>query len=329
MENLLDKIAKIVEPIIEDILSSYVDKKNRGIVSYQIKTGGKRLRPALAIICCQMLGGKLKDIIYPAAGLEILHNWSLLVDDIIDKSVLRREKPTPWFKFGKSIGHCLEPYYGAAAFQAANRSKKPVEISELFAKTIKTIFNGEILDILFEQKGREEEPFINKNRYSKVSKNDYFKMIAQKTAVLFETSCQTGGMAANAKEKTLHYLKNFGLNLGMAFQISDDILDIFGKEIGQDIKERKLGNIVVLLSLNGLKPADKERLLKIMRKEKINGSDLKNGVDLIQKTGSREKASLLCQNFVEKAKKNLKFLPKNKWNNTLNDLADFIAKREK
>jgi len=337
-ENLnlfLTKFTKIIDPVIKKILVDSVDRKFQKTVSYQISTGGKRLRPALVAISCRLLGGKLKDVLYPAAGLEIFHNYTLIVDDIIDNSSLRRGKPTCWFKFGKSVAQCIGIDYSAALFQAANRTKNPVVVSELLAKTLKIVMEGELLDILFEQSGREAEPYILKNRYRKITEKDYFKMASQKTATLFQACCEIGGICAGAKKRELKSLRNYGFNLGIAFQIQDDILDIFGqkkmfgKKIGKDIEERKGGNIVILFALKELNLANKKKLLKILRKKKINQKDIKEAVRLIKKTNSHQKACLLGQKFGQKAKKSLEILPKNKWNNLLATLANFASEREK
>jgi len=335
IDSILVELTKIVDPVIERFLISDVDKKFWPIVKYPASTGGKRLRPALAIISCLLCGGKLKDVISPAAGLEILHNYTLIVDDIIDNGQLRRGKATCWVKFGNSIAQCIGIDYSATIFQTAEKSKNPVIISKLFAKTIKSVVDGEILDVLFERSGREKEPYVVNNRYRKIKEKDYFEMISKKTAALFQASCEVGGISAEANRKKLQALRKYGFNLGMVFQITDDILDIFGQEkkfkkkIGKDIQERKEGNIVILLALNKLSPADKRKSLKIMRKNKINKKDVREAMRLIKKTNSREKAIQLAEKFTEKAKGALKILPQNKWNNNLRDLADFILIREK
>lgn len=335
LNSTLDKFSKSITPIIKKILVLNVDEDFQKIVEYQILTGGKRLRPALTSMACLLLGGKFKEVLYPAAGLEILHNYSLIVDDIIDNSNLRRGKATSWFKFGESIAQCAGIDYSAAAFQAANRTKEPAKVSELFAKAIKAIVDGEILDILFEQRGRNEEAYVVKNRYRNITQEDFFKMVSKKTATLFQTCCEVGGIIANAKEEKLKALRNYGFNLGVAFQIQDDILDIFGKEksfgkkIGKDIIERKGGNIVILLALKELNLAGKKKLLGILRKKKIAQEDIKEAMNLIKKTNSYQKAILLGQKFVEKAKEALRQLPQNKWNDILANLADFVIEREK
>jgi geranylgeranyl pyrophosphate synthase len=331
----LKQITKQIEPEARKFLNSYISKDFQEVVDYQIFTGGKRIRPALAIISCRMLGGKLKDVLSPAAGLEILHNYTLIIDDIIDDSKLRRNKQTVWKKFGCSITHCAAMDYAAAIFQSANCSKNPQKISELFTKTLKIIIEGEVTDILLERSGRKNEPYIKKNRYQKITEKDYFKMIVKKTATLFQSSCEIGGICANAKKKEINFLKKYGLNLGIAFQIQDDILDIFGEEkklgkkIGQDLKERKGGNIVIFQTFKKLSKSNQKKLQAILKKEKISKSDIKKAIELIKKTSALKKSQEERQRFINQAKKQLKFLPQNQWNKILLDLTDFVIKRRK
>ncbi len=324
--SFLETVGENIKPSLRELLGAYLDKETKNIAYYQIAVGGKRLRPALAIASCLLLGGKMKDVLYPAAGLEILHNNTLIIDDIIDHSLLRRNRPTAWAHFGKSIAECLSLAYSVSFSQAAIKSKEPLKISETFIKAMKMIVEGEILDILFEQSGRQEEPYIIKNRYLKITEKDYFKMIRKKTAFLFQSCCEVGAICSQAKEKEIKALKNYGLKLGIAFQIKDDILDIFG---GEDIKERKLGNIVILFSLKELPSKDKNKILRIMRKKKIKDSDIKEALQLIKKTNSYEKAYQLGEKYIKRAKENLKILPQNKWNNILSEMADFVIERKK
>ena len=275
----------------------------------------------------------MKDVLYPAASLEILHNYSLIIDDMVDSSELRRGKPTCWAKFGELIAQCVTVDYSAAAFQGAVRSKKPAEISDILAKAIKEGVDGEILDLLFKQLDRKDEPYIRDNKYKKVTKKDYFEMGGKKTASTTRTSCEIGGVVAGAKKEELKFLKRYGFDLGMAFQIQDDILDIFaeektfGKKIGRDIIEKNLGNIVILFAFEEFSSSDKKRFSEIMRKEKITEKDVREAVELIKKTNSHQKANLLGKEFIGKAKKNLEFLPQNKWNKVLSDIADFVMTR--
>jgi len=333
--SILHQISKTVEPVIKEILDSDVDKKNRKLVNYPVSAGGKRLRPALAVISCRMLGGKTKDVLYAAAGLEILHNYTLIIDDIIDNSDLRRGKPSTWFKFGKSMANCIGIDYGAAIFQAANKSKYPVRISEIFSETMKALVDGEILDILFEKEGREDEPYIVKNHYQTVTKKKYLEMVNKKTAALFQSSCEVGGICAGASFKELKALRNFGFNFGMAFQIKDDILDIFGEEkkfgkkIGHDIEEKKWSNIIILFALKKLNSFDKNQLSKILEKKKITKKDIRKSVKIIKKTNAADLSLEFGEKYIQKAKNNLDLLPQNKWNNLLREISEFAIEREK
>jgi len=332
LNKFLKETTKRIDPIIKELLELYVNKKFYKFINYQAFTGGKRLRPALVIASGKLLNGKMKDIIYPAAGLEILHNSTLIVDDLIDHSKLRRNKPTLWSKYGKSMAECLGLDYLAVAFEGANRSKKPKETIGIFINTSKAVVSGEILDILFEQDGREEEPYVVENRYKEITKQNYYKMVSKKTAILIQACCEVGAINANASKKEIELLKEYGYNLGMAFQIRDDILDIFGdkktgKKIGGDIEERKLGNIVILLAIEEFSKNDKEKFLKIFKRKNITDKNIKEIIDLIKKTNSYNKACSLSENFAKKSRESLKKLPQNKWNKILNTFVDFSTQR--
>lgn len=293
------------------------------------------MRPVLAFASCKMLGGKERDIAYAAAGLELLHNCSLIVDDIIDNSTLRRGKTTVWAKFGRSIAQCISIDYAATAFEAASRAKNPKKISEIFAKTFKVVMEGEVMDILFEQVGREEEPYINKNRKLSVKEEDVFKMIKQKTATLIEASCEAGGVSADATKEQIAKLKRYGFNVGMAFQVSDDLLDIFGKEekfgkkIGKDIEERKGGNCVIYFASQEFSLEQKNKFWEILRKKKLKKEDIKEAIKMIEKTNAREKAIQYGKSFIKKAEKSLSSLPSNEWRDFLFELSGIIMKRER
>lgn len=332
---VLEKYARLVDPAIKEILGEGVDKSTKELLSYQIEAGGKRLRPALAILSCLACGGKIKDVLYPAAGLEILHNYTLIVDDIIDHSELRRGKPTVWFQFGKSIAQCAAVGYSAAVFQAANHSSNPTAISKLFAKALKTISEGEILDILFERAGREDERYVRGNRYEAITQEDYFRMTGKKSAALLETSCEVGGICARATKEKLHALQGYGFNLGIAFQIRDDILDIFGKEktfgkkIGKDIQERKGGNIIMLYGLEDCSRREKKTLESILEKKQISSADVAKGIEYLKTTSALLKAIEEQDKHIRQAKHNLKRLPANRWVELFGGIADFVAQREK
>lgn len=316
IEVILQKYTKLVDPVIKKLLAQGVSRQTRKLVHYQINTGGKRLRPALAIVSCLACGGKIQDVIYPAAGLEILHTLSLIVDDMIDHSDKRRGKPTTWKTFGPSFAQCIGVQYGASLFQAAASSPRFLTITQLFAKALKKVMDGEIKDVLFEQ-GRREDPYFKTHRVRHVTLKDYFSMIGKKTAALLETSCEVGGIAAYAPKKSMEALKHYGWHLGIAFQITDDILDIYGKgelgkPVGQDIRERKLGNILVLLA-----------------KVKVQEKEVERIIQAIKHTPARNAAFALARSHVQRAKSELLKLTPSLARNTLGTIADYILIRKK
>lgn len=329
------EITQRVDSAIEEILLKDTGPRFAKLVKYQIQTGGKRLRPALTLLVCRALGGKTKDAIYPAAGLEILHNYSLIIDDIIDQSALRRNQPTVWAKYGQSIAQCLAIDFSASIFQAINNSQKRKELTELFAQSLKILVEGEILDILFERRGRENEPFIKANRPLEIDKRQYLEMAGKKTAELFRCCCSAGAICADASKELSLAIQGYGYNLGIAFQIQDDILDIFGdeksfgKKVGKDIEEKKGGNIVLLFALKSFQQKEKQGVEEIMRQKKISPAQLEKAMDLIKKTDALDKSLDLKKELARKAQSCLQVLPNSKWKNMLADLADYSIERKR
>lgn len=332
---VFERITKIVDPKIKKILTLDIDKKFRQVITYQVETGGKKVRASLVVLACLACGGKIEDVVYPAAGVEILHNNTLMIDDIIDHSYWRRRKKTFWNKFGTSITQCVNFVYSASVFQACLRSNKPDLVNQKIAKVMKMVLQGEILDILFEQSGREEERYIRNNRFEKVAMDDYIDMISKKSASLIKTAVEVGSICANCSEKEEQALNNYGINLGIAFQIRDDILDVygeeekFGKKIGQDIRERKLGNILTLYTLRESSQENKKQLLNILRKDKITQGDVNKALQVIKSTNAKERANKLADKYIQEAKENLKVLSQNQYTEMLSQVADFAVRREK
>ncbi len=326
---------KEVDPLINQLLYSYLGKRFWEVTAHQIKTGGKRLRPVFLLLSCKLLGGDIKEALYPAAAIEITHNYTLIIDDIIDNSKFRRGNLTVWNKFGTSIAECIGVHYSASIFEGALHCNNPLRVCKIMAETIKIVLEGEVLDILQERSGREEQMFIKENRYTEISLVNYIEMVAKKTAKMFQSSCEIGAICANANEKEINKLNDYGLNLGISFQIKDDILDIFGEEnkfgkkIGKDIEERKGGNIVVLYALSLLEKGDSRKLKNILIKKKITESDIRKAVSLIKKSKAQEKAEQLAENYINKAVKDLNYFPESSYKNILLEFTNYITKRDK
>jgi geranylgeranyl diphosphate synthase type I len=337
--NLKEKLNSIgvdVEPVIKSLLTSGVETKNVEFVYHQIKSGGKRIRPALVVICGQLFGGDSKELLYPAAAVEIMHNATLIIDDIIDHSEFRRDKPTTWNMYGKSIAECASLVYMVSIFSGLAHVNNGPRLVDLYSNTLKEVIDGEVKDILFERSGREEEKFIVENRYQDIELDDYLTMIGQKTAVLLRASCEAGAICAGADDNQVKLIGEYGFNIGMAFQIRDDILDIFGdekefgKKIGKDIIEKKMGNIVILYAIQQLSEKDSKKVLDILNSTgDVSDQDVALVKGLIEKTDAKHYTETIAEEFVATAVAALQKLPDCDDRSTLNELALYIIDRDK
>lgn len=331
----LQAINDLVEPVIEQLLTADVEESNKELALYQCAVGGKRIRPALVVLGGQVFGADINTLIYPAASIEVLHNATLIIDDIIDHSESRRDKPTLWRRYGTSIAECISFTYLASVFAGLLEANNGLRLIDLYSKTIKIIIDGEIKDILFERSGRDDEAYIVANRFKTISTDDYFKMIGQKTAILLQTCCQAGAICAAASAEQVELIGNFGFNLGMAFQIRDDVLDIFGdekkfgKKIGKDIIEKKMGNYVILSAIDQLASDDKSVIINILNStDDISENDITNVTDLIKKTDARRQAEYMADTYIQKAYIALANLPANEFSIKLKEIAQYVIERD-
>ena len=336
--NLKEKLAEIsnqVEPVIERLLKSDVEPLNQEVAYHQCQSGGKRIRPALVVTCARVFGADSESVLEVAAATEILHNSTLIIDDIIDHSEFRRNEPTTWNKYGQSIAECASFIYMASIFSALSRANNGQKISDLFGRTLKTIIDGEILDILFERSGRDNEPFVVEHRYQNITTDDYFKMIGQKTAVLLECCCKAGAYSASVDDERADIIGDFGYNLGMAFQIRDDILDIFGdekefgKKIGKDIIEKKMGNFIILSAIEKLNSEDSRTITDLLNgSAEVTDADVQMVTELINKTDAKSSAEKLANDFIQKSYDDLSKLPQNEHTELLMEIAKYIVDRK-
>ena len=201
-------------------------------IAYTILQSGKRLRPMLCLLANDLFGGDEQEALWPALALETFHNFTLIHDDIMDQAPLRRGKETVYQKWNSNIAILSGDAMFAMAFQYALTPKKGAEIAQLLGKVAREICEGQQMDLNFET-SRD------------VSLDDYLEMIRLKTAVLLATALQMGATIADATETDIKSIYDFGINMGMSFQLQDDILDLysdvetFGKKHGGDIAENK------------------------------------------------------------------------------------------
>jgi len=331
--DLLVEYGKRVDPVMEKYLLRNAHPDFAEAVLYPIKMGGKRVRPALTLLSALAVGGNAEEAYPAAAGVELAHNYSLILDDIIDHSEVRRGMPTVWKKYGLSTAILVAVHYRESISEALNDTRDPEAFHEEMARVIKLLTDGERLDILFEQAGREDEPYVLSKRYRKLKLEEYLEMVEKKTGALIEASCFFGGLSVEGvDDEALTALRSYGKNVGIAFQISDDIIDIFGEEgktgkkVGGDIKEHKLGNVVVLLALEEL--GEDSVLSQVLRKNEVSWEEVSAAINEIKKTNAYRRADSLRKSYVDAALKALEKLPDSPYRRMLESLAIFIERRE-
>ena len=239
-------------------------------VKYLLESGGKRLRPIIALNVSELLGGKISDTLPAAAALEIFHNFTLAHDDIMDNSMLRRGKKTINSKWDNNTGILSGDVMLIISYEVLNQyqDSKYIHLSKKLTEISRLVCEGQQADM----------DFASKND---ITENEYFEMIKNKTAVLIGCSFMFGGIVAEANDLNTNLLYEIGLNLGIAFQLEDDLLDCFGdqekfgKKIGGDIIEKKktLLYLFTNLKLESEKKLEFENIFnsnEIAESEKIN-----------------------------------------------------------
>ena len=228
----LDKVAEIFEQ------ETFVAEPHELYepIDYTLRLGGKRIRPTLLLAANALFGGKEEEVRDAALGIETFHNFTLLHDDLMDRSPLRRGQPTVYCKWDDNTAILSGDTMFALAWRYFLRQPSPrlQQILQCFNETAIEVCEGQQKDMNFETMALDE-----------VSLDDYMDMIRQKTAVLLAGALKIGALYAGAPEKEVEKLWAFGEHMGLAFQLQDDLLDgygdtaVFGKKTGQDIRDNK------------------------------------------------------------------------------------------
>ena len=203
-------------------------------IRYTLASGGKRIRPVLVLAACNMYSNSVDKALYPAIAIELFHNFTLIHDDIMDKAPIRRNQPTVFAKWGSDIAILSGDALNILAYQLLAKSDKEIlsQVINTFNKIALGVCDGQQYDMDFETA-----------QY--ITQEEYLNMIELKTSVLLKGALQIGGIVAGAPQSDIIKLGEFGLNLGLAFQLQDDLLDAFGnsstfgKKIGGDIVANK------------------------------------------------------------------------------------------
>ena len=308
------------------------EKEPKGLyepIAYALASGGKRIRPTLALLAAEtiinggLLNGIVMDDVVPAAlALEIFHNFTLLHDDVMDKAPVRRGRETVHVKWNENTAilsgdqMLIEAYKELAQVPAG----KLPQVLKWFNEMATAICEGQQYDVDFEHA-------------SQVTIEDYMMMIEKKTSVLLAYAMKIGGYIAGANESQQEALYQYGLHLGLAFQVQDDILDVygdpktFGKKVGGDI----CANKKTFLLLTALESADAEsraELLQWMMATDRDEEKIAAVTEIYNKLGVREAGEVLMEEHTAIALEQLDKLPQNDATETLRELAEKLATRK-
>jgi geranylgeranyl diphosphate synthase type I len=328
----LSELGSRVDTRMLELLAVGASKDFQEVVFHQVKAGGKRIRPALTVLFCEAAGGQEKDALTAAAAVELVHNYSLILDDIIDDADLRRNVPTTWKKYGLSFGILASTHYREAIEEAILRSPDPITISRLIADAIRELIEGERLDILFEQVPKNVE-YVDRHRYREITQSDYETMIGGKTASLLRTACEVGVVCARGSEALRKAAREFGWKAGIAFQMADDVLDLFaaeaelGKKVGKDIYEHKLGNAVLLQALASLPAADRTFLVDLLHAPSATEKQVTKAITILRDSGAADQVKKKTEQLVSEAQQALTRFPNKKATKLLEALVTFISQR--
>ena len=291
-------------------------------IAYTMAAGGKRVRPQLAMIACELFGGNVEEVAPAAMALEVFHNFTLLHDDVMDHAEVRRGRPTVHVKWNANTAILSGDQMLIEAYKLLSNVPARVlpQVLQLFNKMATEICEGQQYDVDFEQQDQVEI-------------TDYLMMIRLKTAVLLATALQMGSMIAGAGIEHQHALYEFGIHIGLAFQIQDDILDVwgnpatFGKAVGGDISCNK--KTFVQLTAMQMANQEQQKQLQDWYSQVLddNAEKIAAVTAIYNEIGVRSACEKVVNEYTTRALEMLQALPQNSATEQLRGLADKLHKR--
>ncbi len=315
---LIESEMALVEAEFERQAKSNVQVINN-LGEYLRSSGGKRVRPALLILANYAVGGngKSESVIRLATVMEMLHTATLVHDDIIDNAELRRSRASVNARFGNQVAVLMGDWLYMSAFETSLKERS-LEILDILTRLTRRMTEGELIQLTMI--GNAD-----------ITEDDYFDILRRKTAYLFSCCCEIGAILAGANAEQQTALRNYGMNVGTAFQLADDLFDftadekILGKASGADLLEGKLTLPLILLIKDH--PYFKAELDEIMHAGAyLNGSRAVI-MDKLRANQTLEKTRGVARNFVERARKNLEVLPKTEYCFALDEIPAFMIDR--
>ena len=311
----------VVERYLRGFISEHKPQTLYAPAKYVLAAGGKRIRPVLTLLACEAVGGVASDALHAGAGIEILHNFTLVHDDIMDHAQTRRGRLTVHKKWDENIAILSGDVLLGLAHRALLRTKSSCiqEISKLFTESVITVCEGQSLDKEFETRHR-------------VHVNEYLLMIEKKTGRLVSAATQIGALIGKATPTELEALRRYGEYVGRAFQLQDDLLDIiadekeFGKSIGGDLVEGKK-TFLLLEAMRRAKGKEKKMLHHVFTDGGVPRKQVPLFRRIYEETGAIDSAKKRIETDITEAKNQLVALPTSTARETLRWLAEKLLNR--
>jgi octaprenyl-diphosphate synthase len=288
---------------------------------YLRASGGKRVRPALLLLSNYAVGGEAskKNVIRLATVMEMLHTATLVHDDIIDNADTRRSRTSVNARFGNQSAVLMGDWLYMSAFETSLQERS-LEILDILTRLTRKMTEGELIQLTM--LGRSD-----------ISENEYFDILQRKTAFLFSACCEIGAILGGASKEHQIALRDYGMNLGIAFQLADDVLDfvadedVLGKAAGADLLEGKLTLPLILLVKN--EPAVKKDLERIMQDGDYSSVARELLLDKLESARTIDETRHRAYSYAEKARKNLDVLAKTEYRLALEDIPAYMIERNK
>lgn len=314
LQDDFDKVDGLIYELIKSKVSLIPE-----ISDHTISSGGKRMRPMLTLATANMCGYKGDAHIDLAACVEFIHTATLLHDDVVDKSDLRRGNSTANNVWGNKESILVGDFLLGKAFSLMGAGKS-LEIYRILSDAAVIISEGEVMQLAATGKLIENS-------------DNYTKIIASKTAELFAAACEVGGVLAGIEQGKAKSLRNYGMALGIAFQIIDDALDYsakqekLGKSVGDDFKERKV-TLPVILSYTNANAEEKAFWSRTIEGGRQEARDVAIAVSYVEKSGAIEESIKVAKSYTDEARKSILFMDEGPIRDSLVGLLDFVLDRE-
>jgi len=289
------------------------------IGNHSLQGEGKRLRPLLFVLSSELCGYKGTDIYKLSTIFEYIHTASLLHDDVLDNADLRRKKPSANHLWGSSAAVLSGDYFYSIASAMALDTKN-LQFLKMLADTTLRMTEGQIMELAHTHNWH-------------IKKEEYMEIIISKTAILLSSTCACAAIVAGAEKQVVEDLEEFGMDLGIAFQLMDDILDYisceeeFGKPVGKDLKEGKI-TLPLIYTLSNLEETEIERLEDQFKNQKANDEDYRKMISIVRNDGVLEKIRSEAKEYIDKASRILNSFPESQVKESLLALSAYMINRQ-